>query len=531
MKYVFKSIAMPVIAIIILALALRGWAGNPGPKQMLNSNYVSNGPLELSPERGRFALTYAMVENHSLSLSIPLAKFSTPDLGFLGGKYVSLFAPGVSFITLPGFFLGSLINLSQVGTYSIIAIFGFLNFLLIKSISKFLGASNAAAYLSAFVYLFATPAFAYSVSLYEHQISVFFLLMCLYIALKYNSWKSLLLIWTFIGCAFTVDYPNIVMLAPIGIYALIKTTSVTKNALSWIINIRLGSVLTGFAIFIPLFLLVLYNVAAYHSPTQLSSGLPSVDSINAKGKPISNVSVKGKKVNLFTYAGPLNQGNSVVKSFFNPRNLINGFYIHFISNQRGVIYFTPVIILSIFGIIFLYRNNATATSLMLSIIGVNVLLYSMWGDPWGGWAFGSRYLIPTYSLLAIFLSVILSNYVRKKWFLTIFVILLGYSIFVNTIGAITSNKIPPQQEAESLSSEYHISVQYTYGQDISLLNQNISKSFIYHDLLYHYLTAWEYGIGMIIIIYAAAGADLYILWKQSPSVHKLARKGIIHADR
>jgi len=63
----------------------------------------------------------------------------------------------------------------------------------------------------------------------------------------------------------------------------------------------------------------------------------------------------------------------------------------------------------------------------VAIAGTNLMIYSMWGDPWGGWAFGSRYLIPAYAAISVFLAVALEKFRRDKLFLLMVFMAFVYS--------------------------------------------------------------------------------------------------------
>src|SRR4030042_648124 len=122
-----------IFIIVVLLFAVRGVSGNPSKGDMNSSYWKEDGPFELSPERGRFALTFSIIEDKSLSFSLPVAQFTLPDLGFHMGKFVSLFAPGVSFVAIPGYLIGKNFGVSQLGTFMIICLFAFLNALLIST--------------------------------------------------------------------------------------------------------------------------------------------------------------------------------------------------------------------------------------------------------------------------------------------------------------------------------------------------------------------------------------------------------------
>ncbi len=172
--------SLDLVIVFIILISLRGVSGNP-TKENINSDYwVGKGPFELSPERGRFALTFSLVEDKSFQFDLPVARFAIPDLGYINSKYVSLFAPGISLLTIPGYFIGKYLGITQVGVFAVISLFAFLNVLLIEAIASKLGARKAYSILASLVFIFATPAFTYAVSLYQHHVSVFLLLSGIY---------------------------------------------------------------------------------------------------------------------------------------------------------------------------------------------------------------------------------------------------------------------------------------------------------------------------------------------------------------
>ena len=194
-----KNILLTILFIIfcagILTLSLRGISGNP-TDEVLNQHYWKDeGPLELSPDRGKFALTFSVVEDKSFIFSLPVARFATPDLGYVNGQYVSLFAPGVSFITIPGYILCKSFGAAKVGAFAIIALFALLNVILLRAIAIRLGATPLAATIASLLFIFATPAFTYAVTLYQHHISTFLILLSIYTLLRWNNIWSLFLIW------------------------------------------------------------------------------------------------------------------------------------------------------------------------------------------------------------------------------------------------------------------------------------------------------------------------------------------------
>src|SRR6185503_10980223 len=212
----------------ILFLSVHGLSGNPTAKELQNQEW-STGPFESSNARGRYALVYSLLEDHSLHFSLNLAQFASPDLAYSNGHFVSLFAPGVSFITIPGYLIGKYFGNAQVGTFLIIGFFALCNFFLIKEIAMLLGANKSAAILGAFAFLCASPAFAYATTLFQHHISTFLMLLSAFLLIRFNGFISLFFIWFLVAVSVTVDYPNLFIMLPIVVAALSRVLMITHK--------------------------------------------------------------------------------------------------------------------------------------------------------------------------------------------------------------------------------------------------------------------------------------------------------------
>lgn len=480
-----------LVSILILTLSIRGVSGNPNDKNINDSRWKEDGPFELSPERGRFALTYSLIEDKSVSFSEDIARFTLPDLGYKNGKYVSLFAPGVSFIAIPGYFLGRLFGVSQFGAYITSAIFAIFNIILIRMIAKKLGANDLAAIISSLIFLFATPAFSYATTLYQHHISTFLMLLSVFVVLSSNSFYGHVLVWFLYASAVVVDYPNGLLMLPIIIFSLgrIFVKKVEKENAKLVFH---AGKLTAFVGAIPILLFLFwFNNVSYGNPIQLSGTVDDVYEIDYQGTPI----LSRYPVNPNYDANHQNIDDGLrALGFFKTRNLINGLYVHLISPDRGIILYAPIILFGIFGIKYFGKKRSSYAPLLISIAAVNLILYSMWGDPWGGWGYGSRYLIPNYAVLSIFISFILSRFSRNIAFLAAFFLVVTYSLTVNTLGAITSSSNPPKIEAQALSVQYKRNEKYTFERNWDLINENNSKSFIFRTVAHKYLSAWQYFV-------------------------------------
>ncbi len=509
MSRLFKKITLILFFLfcaLVLALSIRGIAGNPTSSLLNQPQWKGNGPFELSPERGRFALALSMIENKSFFYSLPIARFATPDLGFKDGNYVSLFAPGVSFLILPGFWIGNILGIGQVGAYSIISLFALVNVFLLRSVAIRLGANSIAATLGSLIFIFATPAFAYGVNLYQHHISTFLILFALFLLISRKGFIPLALIWFLLAASIPVDYPNLVLMAPIGIAALGKFVLVTRKEKSTNLTIKPLYVFSFLGVVLPLAFFMWFNFHSYGNPFQLSGTVPGVNAIDQYGKPTAPQGVDPK--NADSLLNPARQKKSAIR-FFQTREILNGFYIHFISPDRGVIYYAPVVIFGIAGMLLAIKKKVRIVSVLAGIIGANILLYSMWGDPWGGWAFGSRYLIPSYAILSIFIALLLTYWKRKVIFLIPFLLVVFYSIAINTLGAITTSAIPPQVQVLSLEELSGIVQKYTYARNWEFLLAGNSKSFVYQTYLADYLSALHFYQILTASIFIVFGGNMF----------------------
>jgi hypothetical protein len=356
------------------------------------------------------------------------------------------------------------------------------------------------------IFLFATPSFSYAVTLYQHHISVFLILSSVFLLLKYSDWKSYLFVWFLYALAISVDYPNAILMLPVVIYSVSKTLKIkTKKGITKL-SFDIGKLTAVVGTILPLIFFIWFNNVSYGNPFQLAGTVDDVAEITSTGVPIL-----GKTLALPELDNPLKalEGKSAL-GFFQTRNLINGFYIHLISPDRGILVYAPVILFGLLGMSLAY-GKGKELPLFVSILGINLLLYSLWGDPWGGWAFGSRYLIPSYAMLAVFIPFALTKYRKHNLFMVIFYLVLAYSLAVNTLGAVTSSSNPPKIEADELSIKYEKQEKYTYERNWDMLFKNKSKSYIFGLLADSGVSAFGYYVFLSTLVLFVVFAPLVYL--------------------
>src|SRR5258708_37018417 len=118
MKKTILLISFFVVFALLYVFTLKGVPGNPKSTDFKGNLDQITKPLELSPERGRYARVISLVENHKFDLGKTLADAVYPDVGYYNGKFYAYFAPGISILAAPFYIIGKSFNLAQVVTFS-----------------------------------------------------------------------------------------------------------------------------------------------------------------------------------------------------------------------------------------------------------------------------------------------------------------------------------------------------------------------------------------------------------------------------
>ena len=478
-RKLFK-IFFPIFVIIILVFTLKGVPGNPTPEEIFKELRSQAKPFELSPERGRYALASTIAETGGVYFSKEVAYYVLPDLGYANGRFVSLFAPGVSLISLPLYVIGKYLNLAQVFTFATSSFFALLNVFLIAGIVKKVTKNIFCGICAGGVFLFATNALSYATTLYQHHITTFLILTAVLVLISEIRFYTLFLVGSLYGTSLLVDYPNAVLFIPVVIFTLSKSIKIKEpeGKIDLWIDSKIITLFLGiFLFFIPN---LVYNKIAYGNPFQLAGGVDNIREIS--------------EITRFSdFPSSIKSPTQSISSFFNIGNLPNSMSVLLTSKERGIFWFSPILLLGLLAIKPFYRKDKGLCLTLLAGVAATLLLYGMWGDPWGGWAFGPRYLIPALGQLAIFLGVAVDKYARKPIFIVIFFLTLIYGVSVNLAGALTTNQIPPSIEGESIDIP-----KIPYLKNFDLMKHGLSGSFIYNSLFKNHL-----GLNLYYIIILA----------------------------
>ncbi len=485
LKNIFKIIAILLIiigSIVALAATVRGISGNPTPQTIYDSLRSQGKPFELSSERSRYALVFSIVENHSLEFSKNIAQLALPDLGTIHGKFVSLFAPGVSFAAIPLYILGKAYSLAQVGSFVTSSIFALLNLVLIALIVKRLTGNIFAGLVGGITFLFGTVAWPYAGTLYEHHYSVFLILLSILLAIGKKNILNDFLVGMLFGISIFIEYPAGVMFLPVIIWLISKHIEIKEIAEKVRVSVSFSmiAILIGFtAAIIPS---LWYNKTAYGNPLQLSGTLAGIRTIEQL-----NGTANDKKVVT---------SDKTALGFFKLERLPQGFDVLLTSKDRGVLIFSPVILLGFLGLWRLSREKNEIAYALWYFVLIVMIFFSMWGDPWGGYAFGPRYLIPAFAILGIGIGKAVSYYGRKLLFVVTFVALFIYSTLVSLLGSLTTMQIPPSSDPASNQLP-----RPTFLYNLNLLKQGVSNSFIYNTYFVGKISLQNFAIILFYLIF------------------------------
>ncbi len=105
--------------------------------------------------------------------------------------------------------------------------------------------------------------------------------------------------------------------------------------------------------------------------------------------------------NTYRYGVPWQTGYQITKGEFFTTPPWVGFYGITLSPLRGLVWYTPVLVLAVPGFRRLWRTHPLDARMLLGVIAVYFALFSTWWMWWGGFAWGPRFLLPIIPLLVV----------------------------------------------------------------------------------------------------------------------------------
>lgn len=450
-----------------------------------NVDSVMGGPYEGTNSTSRFELIRSLVDYRTVFFNEEQASLSAPDIVYYKGKYFSIFTPGVSFLSIPFYLVGKTLGYPQLITYMATVISALLNLFLVYAISRKMGVNFYISLLAGFLFLFGTNAFPYALTLTQHHMSTTIILLALLNALSRRTFLSNMAFGVLVGIGAMVDIPNLFALLPIGLYIAWKHlgTEMKEKTVRIKLNMSALGLIVGLVPFLGVF--AYYNYQLTGSYTMLGQVIGRSD---YPAKPVS----ESQEEEVRGITMPLEA-----------RLQLQGIYITIFSDERGILFYNTVTMLGIIGLVFALKSSSHKTSAQLTTATVLMIIasYSMHGDPWGGWSFGSRYAIPISGLMMPMTALALQKLKKNIVFVILFILSAVYGLYISTLGALTTTLIPPKQEAEHLA-EY---IPYTYERNVQLIEKNFSGSLVYNSLVSELFSAQYYLYFCFVIALVGSG--------------------------
>jgi hypothetical protein len=353
--------------------------------------------------------------------------------------------------------------------------------------------------LAVFLFAFTSTSWSYAVTLYQHPLTVLLIASGIYSVWKYkNSPSSYFypsIVWFNYALAVFIDYPNALLYLPVVIYLFFVAFQYQRTSSEVKIGIRKPVVLAFISFALVTGLHFVHNQHYFGSWRTLSGSLVGYKTI------VENNLTDANNEEVQKTLDGLAKNKSNVAKFFSEQNLPNSFGTLMFSRDRGLFLYWPLALLGFLGMTIRMRKTTAETGVLFGIMAVNVFLYSSWGDPWGGWAYGPRYLIPTMAVLSMFAA----DFIASKgfaWLKKILAFILGlYSIAIALLGVLTSNAVPPRIENNPLG--------YNFFRNIKLLEEGQSGSFAYKTFFAGDMTLRTY---YAIIFLALVALFIFILF-------------------
>jgi hypothetical protein len=371
-------------------------------------------------------LDWALFSRHSIALA-PADAFSqafsgasspTGDEFVYRGYYYAALAPGTAFLTLPfasigfvldGGFAGGFGNALLFSEFSIALTNGIATYLVYKVARLFFGERTS--YFLAFAYAFSTISWPFATFLFQSDPSAMFDLLAVYFALLIAKSKGAGRVRDWVFCGFSVaaglaiDYINAILI-PILIGYLLFTLLRQRNLES---KLKLGINTTLFFLssFVGVLLIAIYNQIAFN--------------------------------NFFTSSEQLYLGSSTFFGVFGTP-LYYGLALNLFSPFRGLLFFCPILILGVAGLVKMIRAPGEVGYdgvFLLAIFCGLVFPYSKWYDITGGISFGPRFLIPSIPFLLIPAGFFIDG-ARKKWIKATSYALYAIGVFMNGIAGLVT---------------------------------------------------------------------------------------------
>lgn len=276
--------------------------------------------------------------------------------------------------------------------------------LALYTLVRWLGYRPRTAFAVGLVYGLATLALPYVRTLYGEPLAALLLLLAVMGAFRARAgggWRWPALAGTCLGLLAGVNLVGVALIPAVAIYAWRPDAPSARGwlAAGWKDRLR-AAIAFSLPLAICLALIGLYNWARFGSP--LSSG----------------------------YHFASGEG-------FN-RPLLEGLYGLWLGPYRGLMWYSPVLLLALPGWLMLRRARPGVAALLLALVAVQTLAYATWWSWEGGIGWGPRFLLVVIPLLAAMLAPLVEAAWSRRTLLAAVIGFAGLSFGVQLLGTLYS---------------------------------------------------------------------------------------------
>lgn len=418
-------------------------------------------------EFSRFLLTSAIVDFQTFQIDKPIKRFGTSqDKAFYKGHYYSDKAIGLSLVGVPVYAVLRIIEALFQTHLSVKWVLFFLKLfcitiptlLFVNILNKFwyeIFEDARAVAVATFLFLFGTIVFTYSQQFVSNSAAGCLLFLSFYYIYRgtkeqEKSNRCVFVAGMFAGMAILFEYPAFLLVPPLGGYLL------------WT-SFRRAHFFSFAAGFLPFLIIVLaYNYSIFGTPFDVTYH-HTVD---------------------LAHQQELGQG---FVGFGIPK--IEILWKLLFGSERGLFYFSPVLLLCVPGFYFFYRNPKWKKEavLFLVLIGIVFVFVSGMSNWSGGWAFGPRYLAPAIPFLmtGVFLAWTNKTF-RSSVPIQFGILVLGMlSVAMITIGTITFPYPAPEMNDPlfTLSLPLFFRGDYSINMLSFFMRPSVGMAILYYTIL------------------------------------------------
>ncbi|HEY6557075.1 MAG TPA: hypothetical protein VI072_07365 [Polyangiaceae bacterium] len=118
-----------------------------------------------------------------------------------------------------------------------------------------------------------------------------------------------------------------------------------------------------------------------------------------------------------------------------------------LSPSRGLLVFSPVFVLSFWGMLRIWRTQRLiAFRPLVAGVALTMALQCKWFDWWGGWSYGYRPWLDVMPFLALFMLPVLDDVLARPLSRVLYGALLAWSVFVQALGAFSYDRTWNERE-------------------------------------------------------------------------------------